>query len=76
VVRTTLNLPDDVSRIVRSLAEAKGISLGDAAAELILLGLRSHTRVYEGGYGIPCFSVPVDAAPITLEHTLALEDEL
>ena len=74
-MRTTLNLPDDVSDIIRAVADAKGLSLGDAAAELIRQGLRAEARVRQDD-GIPCFAVPPDAPPITLEHTLSIEDEL
>ena len=73
-MRTTLNLPDDVTDVIRAIAEARGVSLGDAAAELIRRGLRSEARLREDT-GIPCFSLPADAAPITLEQTLAAEDE-
>jgi hypothetical protein len=74
MMRTTLNLPDDVAEVIRSVAEAKGVSLGDAAAELIRRGLRNEARLAEEN-GIPCFAVPADAAAITLERTLAAEDE-
>jgi hypothetical protein len=73
-MRTTLNLPDDISAVVRSVAAAKGVSLGDAVADLVRRGLGAgHARVEEG---LPCFAVEPDAPPITLEHTLAIEDEL
>lgn len=75
MMRTTLNLPDDVGQVVRAIAESKGISMGDAAAELIRRGLHSENRLGEDG-GIPCFSVKIDAKPITLEQTLAIEDEI
>jgi len=75
MMRTTLNLPDDVGDVVRALAEAKGISLGDAVAELVRKGLRTEGRIRQDG-GFPCFSVDPGAPPITLEHTLAVEDEL
>jgi plasmid stability protein len=74
MMRTTLNLPDDVSRIVRAVATAKGVSMGEAAAELIRRALRPEGRIVEDS-GIPFFAVPDDAQPITLEQTLALEDE-
>jgi hypothetical protein len=75
MMRTTLNLPDDVVGVVQAVARAKGVSLGDAAAELIRRGLRSGEPIRED-HGIPCFAVPADAPPITLEQTLTLEDEL
>jgi hypothetical protein len=74
MMRTTLNLPDDISDVVRSVAAAKGISLGDAVADLIRRGL-STGRAGEDS-GLPCFAVEANAPPITLEHTLAVEDEL
>jgi plasmid stability protein len=73
-MRTTLNLPDDVTRIVRAVADAKGVSMGEAAAELIRRALRPEARIVEDD-GVPFFAVPADARPITLEHTMALEDE-
>ena len=74
MMRTTLNLPDEITDVIRAVAEAKGVSLGDAAADLIRRGLRSDARLAEDN-GIPCFSLPADAAAITLEQTLAAEDE-
>jgi hypothetical protein len=35
MMRITLNLPDDIYEIARSLAEARRISLGDAIATLV-----------------------------------------
>jgi hypothetical protein len=75
MMRTTLNLPDDVSTVVRAVAEAKNLSLGDAVAELIRRGLNSDARIQEDA-GVPHFVVPGDARPITLEETLTAEDEL
>ena len=74
MMRTTLNLPDDIGGVVRAVAQARGLSLGDAVAELIRHGLRPEARVADDG-GIPHFEVSADAAPITLEQTLAAEDE-
>jgi hypothetical protein len=74
MMRTTLNLPDDIMGVIRSRAQARGVSLGDAAAELIRWGLRYDARMAEDS-GVPCFTVPADTPPITLEQTLAAEDE-
>jgi hypothetical protein len=73
MMRTTLNLPDDVHNVINSFAEAKGISLGEAVAELVRKGLRPETRTDDGGF--PCFAVPEGAGLITLAQTLAAEDE-
>jgi hypothetical protein len=75
VMRTTLTLPDDVYELARSLAYSKNLSLGDALAELVREGVRP-AAVNPSKSGFPCFSVAPDAAPITLEKTLDLEDEL
>jgi hypothetical protein len=73
LMRTILNLPDDIREVIRSVAEVRRVSLGDAAAELIRRGLGSGMRCVERE-GFPCFDVPADADPITLERTLAAED--
>lgn len=75
MMRTTVNLPDDVYEAARSIAAARRISLGDALAELARRGLRPPQRVARKS-AFPCFDVPPDAPPITLEQTLAAEDEL
>lgn len=74
MMRTTLNLPEDISDVVRAVAQARGLSLGDAVAELIRHGLRPDARIEDDG-GVPHFEVAADAPPITLEQTLAAEDE-
>jgi hypothetical protein len=75
MMRTTVNLPDDVYEVVRATASAKRISLGDALAELIRRGLQPGARIEADAEGFPCFTVGKQAAPITLEHTLEMEDE-
>ena len=74
MMRTTLNLPDDVHNVILSLAEAKGISMGDAVAELVRKSLQpSHIG---GTHDVfPCFLVSEEARPITLADTLTAEDE-
>ena len=75
MMRTTVNLPEDVYLAARSLASFKGISLGDALAQLARQGLNPSIRI-DTGKAFPCFSLPEGAKPITLEQTLAAEDEL
>jgi len=76
MMRTTINIPDDIGDVIRSFAEAKGISLGEAVAQLVRRGLRpKQLSLYEEA-PFPRFSVPDGAAPITLEQTLASEDEV
>ena len=75
MMRTTVNLPDDVADVIRSMAEVHGVSLGEAIADLVRKGLRTPVPATNDA-GFPCFSVPTGAAPITLAQTLAAEDEL
>jgi hypothetical protein len=75
MMRTTINLPDDVYRVAQSLANANGTSLGEAVAELVRQALRPPLRV-NAEKAFPCFDLPPDAEPITLEQTLQAEDEL
>ncbi len=74
MMRTTVNLPDDLYEVVRSLAANKHISLGEALAELLRRGLHPIPRVESKG-SFPCFVVGEGAPPITLERTLEAEDE-
>ena len=75
MMRTTVNLPKDVYETAASIARARGISLGDAIAELVRRGLRPPAPVQKKK-GFPTFVVPRGARPITLEQTLAAEDEI
>ncbi len=74
-MRTTVNLPDDVYLAARSLAALKGISLGDALGELARRGLEPPVGI-DGEKPFPCFDLPGGGEVITLEKTLAAEDEL
>ena len=74
MMRTTVNIPDDVYEIARSLAGARGISVGDAIAELVRRGLKPSTPVRQKK-AFPCFAVPQNAKSITLDQTLDAEDE-
>ncbi len=75
MMRTTVNLPDDLYEIARSMAAAKRTSLGEALAELIRRGLEPRSRVEADDSGFPQFHVSQHAQPITLEQTLDAEDE-
>jgi len=75
MMRTTLNLPDDIADVIRSFAAVKRISLGEAVAQLVRKGLQPRAPAANAGI-FPQFDVPEGAPPITLEQTLAAEDEL
>jgi hypothetical protein len=74
MMRTTVNLPDDVYEVARSLACAKNISFGQAIAELVRKGLEQSVSIREE-HGFPRFAVSAGTPPITLEQTLAAEDD-
>jgi hypothetical protein len=74
-MRTTVNLPNDVLLACRSLARRRGISLGDALAELVRAGLKPPLRI-NTQTAFPSFEVSEHAKPITLEQTLQAEDGL
>jgi hypothetical protein len=74
-MRTTINLPDDVYEAARSVAAVKDITLGEALADLVRQGLRP-PRMMENKNGLLIPVLPKDSPIITLEHTLAIEDDL
>ena len=73
-MRTTIDLPDDVYQMARSLAASKGISLGEALADLVRRQFASGRDRIDTGKAFPSFVLPDQSKPITLEHTLAVED--
>ena len=75
MVRTTVNLPDDVYEAARSVAASKRLSLGEALAQLVRQGLTPPVEL-DTKKAFPSFVVPSDAEPITLEQTLRAEDEI
>jgi hypothetical protein len=75
MMRTTINIPDDIGEIIRSFADVKGISLGEAVAELVRKGLQPRLPAPTDSL-FPQFDIPEGAPPITLEQTLAAEDEI
>jgi hypothetical protein len=74
-MRTTINLPDDVYKAARSVAALKDITLGEALADLVRQGLRPPLAMEETN-GLRRIVLPKDSPIITLEHTLAIEDDL
>ena len=73
-MRITIDIPDDLYQAARSVATTRGVSLGNALADLVRLGLSAGARVDETK-PFPCFVIAKPAPPITLEQTLAAEDE-
>lgn len=75
MMRITANLPDDVYELASAIASARGISLGDAIADLVRRGLRPFSPKQKKN-AFPTFAVRLGGRPITREQTMAAEDEL
>jgi hypothetical protein len=75
LMRTTLDIRDDVLQQVKEYAAARSMPAGAAASYLLQQALNRPlgTRI-ENGFEV--FDVPGDSPVVTLEHTLRLEDEL
>ena len=74
-MRTTINIDDELYSIARSLAESRGISMGEAVSELMRQGLQRESVSYEERSGFPVLQVSEQAAPITPEQVAHDEDE-
>ena len=73
-MRTTLNMSEDALEQVKELAATRSVSLGEAASLLILRGATRSTPVRKDGH-FYVFSPGNNAEPVTLEHSLRIEDE-
>ena len=74
-MRTTINIDDELYSIARSLAESRGISMGEAVSELMRQGLQRGSVSYEERSGFPVLQVSEQAPPITPEQVAHDEDE-
>lgn len=73
MMRTTLELDDDVVAAARAIARERGISIGSAVSELALRGLRGVGPI-DVSAGFPTFAIETGAAPITLDAVNAHRD--
>jgi len=74
MMRTTLNIDDDLIRTVRSIADRQNVSLGSVVSSLIRTGLERDTA-YRFDNGIPVFEVREDARIITLNDVRSTDDD-
>jgi hypothetical protein len=82
-MRTTIDLPDDLHRIVTSLARHTGRSLGQTVAELLRRGLAEPDQANRIGEAAavyqlhPLTGLPVVASrqPVTEDDVKALDDD-
>ena len=72
IMRTTLNLDDDILPLVKQYAKKRAVGLSRAVSELLRRGIRaSHpTRLVNG---ILVFDLPPDSPRITSKHVHDLE---
>lgn len=73
-MRTTLNMKEEALEVVRALAEARSISLGEATSVLVMRGSKQPIPVRKDGHFF-VFSPGDDVKTVTLEHALKIEDE-
>ena len=77
LMRTTLNIDDEVVQAAKSIARARSVSLGKVVTELLRKGLEAESRPGNRHVdsGFPVFTVPSGARPITLDDVKSAEDE-
>lgn len=73
-MRTTVNIDDDLMRVVRSLAESNRLPLGEVLSDLLRKGLQARAAVGDRS-GFPVFDVEEGARSITLEDVQRADDE-
>jgi len=73
MMRTTIDLPDDLHELARQLAHEGNRSMSDVVAELIRLGLSQDRAVPPTSLrGLPVVAV---GRPVTAEHVRSLDDD-
>jgi hypothetical protein len=75
MMRTTVDLDDDVLAAAKALAAAERRSLGKVLSELVRRGLAPRVMVVEDDGLFPVVRVDPGAAPITAEKVRAALDE-
>lgn len=73
-MRTTMNLDEDVVRIVREYARFRSVSLGTAVGELVRRGMTTPipTKIVNGFHVV---DLPAESPTVTTEDVRRLEDE-
>jgi hypothetical protein len=76
LVRTTVNLDDDVVEAARALADAERRSLGQVISDLVRRGLAPREDRIGIEDGFPVFRVRADAPVITSDMVRAALDDV
>jgi hypothetical protein len=74
LMRTTINLDDDVLPLVKEYAESRSVGMGKALSELVRRGINAPrpTRLVNG---LQVFDLPPDSPPVTTKAVRKLEAE-
>jgi hypothetical protein len=74
VMRTTINLDDDVASMVKQYAESRSVGLGKAISDLVRRGIRAAhpTRAING---LLVFDLPPDSPRVDTRTVRELESE-
>ncbi len=75
IMRTTLNIDDDLLRVARELAAERGESVGTVVSQLMREALTKQERYFERN-GLPVFEVREGARALTPEDIRSAEDEV
>jgi hypothetical protein len=75
LMRTTLDLDDDVLAVARSMASHQRVSLGKAVSLLMLKGIGPSAQSTEVRNGLRVISRPAGATPVTLDIINQLREE-
>ena len=76
MVRTTINLEDDVATVASEFAETHHVTLGKAVSILIRRGHAAQLKDVQYPDGFEPFPYRPDEPLITTEHVKRLQDEL
>jgi hypothetical protein len=74
LMRTTLDIEDDVLLAAKEIARQRGLSMGKVVSNLIRQALTQKTESTTR-HGVPLFPVRPDAGVVTLELVNQLRDE-
>jgi len=73
IMRTTVNIDDDIFGAVKSLANERSVPIGQVISELVRKGLKSQ-NTYQIENDFPIFKVSEDSPPITPDQVKTDED--
>ena len=75
MMRTTLDIEEDVLEVAKSLARHQGLSLGKAVSDLIRKGIQPYARQEMIRNGLRVIARGSDAKSVTLDIVNRLRDE-